>query len=112
MQLGLSEHDFSQIKDGSKTVEVRAPSDNKNYKSLKTGDSIIFISEKTGETVTAKVISVSYYQTVEDLFKEIDYRKINPHLLSKDEAVNKLFTIPSYEERIKSGGVYAIKIMI
>lgn len=109
MQLGLTDIDFKDIETGKKIVEVRAPSNSKNYAKLSIGDEIIFINETTQEKLTKKLRYIHFYHTAQELYHQEKVENINPGLTT-EAALEKLFSIPTYKERIEIEGVYAIGI--
>jgi ASC-1-like (ASCH) protein len=112
MQLGLQDLDYKQIKEGLKTIELRAPSSNKSYDQLREGDELTFVNENSGEQLITRIIRIKHYSTVDALLEQISFEKINPHLSSKKMVIDKLFSIPTYEQRIKKDGVYAIEFRL
>jgi ASC-1-like (ASCH) protein len=110
MDLKLPTSDFDLIKTGIKTVELRAFSPDKDYLALLPGSTLKFLNQDTHETLVTKVVKVVFYPTTDALFAHEDYKVINPNLNSIQECIDKLFSIPTYKERIEQSGIFAIHL--
>ncbi len=65
----LRSRPFNAIKNGTKTVEVRANKKVRrlDYSKIFVGDQIVFINQETGETVKCLVEKVTLYSNVREL---------------------------------------------
>ena len=66
----LNDLPFNQIKEGSKTIEVRL--NDQKRKTLEVGDYIIFSNTKNNEKLEKKIISLNNYDTFRQLFNSFD----------------------------------------
>ena len=64
---------FNLIKDGQKTIELRLWDEKRSQ--IRPGDEIIFIKDKTNETITTKVNYLVIAKDFESLFDIIDVKK-------------------------------------
>lgn len=109
----ISDPWFGQIKDGSKTVEVRGNFG--FFRSINAGDSIRITNGK-GDTVTCKVKEVRPFPNITDLLKGVGWKTIYPGAESETdaEAIIKRLIKPQdegkellaivFEDAAKSGG--------
>lgn len=111
-EMNLYDKYFQLIKSGKKTVEGRAPSKKRNYKDFKVGDTITFKNLRTGERIKVAVDGVVHYPTVEEMLKSEGLKNVSPSVGSIEEGVRAYYAIEDYEERIKKGGIYAIRIYL
>ncbi len=109
-EMNLYDEYFQQIKSGRKTVEGRAPSEKRDYNDFKVGDTITFTNLKTGEQLEVVIEYVSHYPTVQEMLETEGLDNVLPKAGSIEEGVKAYYSIEDYEERIKKGGIYAIKI--
>ena len=109
----LYERPFNAIRDGKKTVEIRA---NKNVFSgnsinlIEVGDFIIFKKVGTEEKVKCTVERKTLYRTIRELLET----EGTEHSLSStnniEEGIKSVESISNYKELIVKNGVFAIKI--
>ena len=66
---------------GEKTIETRAATD--KYRKIKENDVLEFVCGS--ETLKKKVKEIIYYKSIEDLVKDIDFKKVMPSVSSVEE---------------------------
>jgi ASC-1-like (ASCH) protein len=77
---------------------------------MKPGDVIVFTSTATGKKLRAIVEKVTHYASAEEMLEREDFKCIDPYAGSKEEAIETLYSFKNYKDRIKRGGIFAIKI--
>jgi len=109
----LYERPFNAIKDGKKTIEIRANKNDFSENSvnrIKKGDFIIFRKINTEERLKCNVERKTLYKTIRELL-EMEGTK---HTLSStddiEEGIKSIESIDNYKELIFKNGVFAIKI--
>ncbi|MDD5710913.1 MAG: hypothetical protein PHV43_02315 [Candidatus Colwellbacteria bacterium] len=90
---------FNAIKDGTKTVETRAYLG--KYARIEEGDTLVLSC--AGKKFEKKVKQIRLFPSVEDMYKEIDYKKVIPWADSLEGAIGINKSFPNYEERLKKG---------
>ena len=96
----LDNDPFTKIKNGTKKYEIRL--NDVKRKALRVGDSIIFTNRETNETMVVKVTDLHKYDTVKDIFDNLD----NKLLGCKKTDVKKYYT----DEEIKKYSLLVIGI--
>ena len=101
--MGLQDKYFNFIKNGTKRIELRL-NDEKRQK-IKINDAIRFKNNKTGKTLTAKVIGLHYYQNFEEMFKHFDMELFADKSISKEEMLKTMEEFYPREKQDKIGVV-------
>jgi len=97
---------FLSIKNGSKKIETRAGTS--RYRKIKRGDTLEIVCGR--ERIVKKVKSAAHFKTLEALFKEYPWRKIMPHLKTREEAYSEYYGYSGYREKLKKFGVAAFEL--
>jgi ASC-1-like (ASCH) protein len=109
--LNLYHEIFPYISNGQKTVEGRAWSKKRNYYEMKKGDEIIFTDIKNRKKITVVIDGVKHYKTVKDYLSKEGLKKCLPWAKSLREGIGAYYGIASdWEERIRTKGIFAIRI--
>ncbi len=95
------------IKDNKKVFEVRLFRE--PYSLIKKGD-VLILYDEFGNVVRAEVKDVHIYNSFEELFKNIDYKKVIPFANSISEALNEYKKI--YGNNLNRNKVIAFKIKV
>ncbi len=95
------------IKDNKKVFEVRLFRE--HYSLIKKGD-VLILYDEFGNVVRAEVKDVHIYNSFEELFKNIDYKKVIPFANSISEALNEYKKI--YGNNLNRNKVIAFKIKV
>ena len=112
-KLNLYHHIFSYICERQKTVEGRAWSLKRDYRKMKRGDKIIFSDLGGQKKVTAVIEGVKRYKNVKDYLTGEGLKKCLPWVRSLAEGIGVYYGIADdWEERIRKGGIFAIRIRI
>ncbi|MGI0117303.1 hypothetical protein [Zooshikella sp. RANM57] len=111
--IGLMDMPFEWIKQGKKSVEIRANSDVRpfDYGVIKPNHTLFFINEQTGESLERRVIRIDHYQTVKELINTEGMKNTLPTFVSIEDAIELIHSFPGYKQGIIKYGVYAIEIM-
>lgn len=110
--LYLSPEIFDQVLSGKIKVIGRAPFGNHNLKEIKDGDIITFNHQKTGRKIDTKLEKITHYKTVEEMVQNEGEENILPSAKSKGELISFYFSLYNYAERIKKGGIYALRVSL
>lgn len=103
-ELTLSEPYFSQLQNGTKTVEWRT---GKNFEQYKIWDIIIF---KNRHRILKKTITnITKYSSLEDYLDQEGVNNCLPWENSKEKAIEIYNKIPWYKEKIKKYWIIAFK---
>lgn len=104
---------FIAIKNKTKHIEGRAMrNENDRYKNIVQGDIIIFENEENHELITTEVQFVRHYRMVKEMLTSEGIKNILPEIKSIEEGIRKYESIPTYKERVKKFGIYAIGIKV
>ena len=94
---------FDAIQSGLKDVETRAAIE--EYRKIKEKDFIVFDCE--GDKIEKEVNKVKLYKDINEILKEIDFKRIMPFVDSREEATNVWHSFPNYKEKIEENGLIA-----
>lgn len=97
---------FLAIKNNKKKIETRAAS--KKFRSIKTGDKLIFVCGK--EKIERYAKKARVFKTIKALLKKYKPREINPKAFSEKEITKIYYSFPKYKEKIKKYGLIAIEL--
>ena len=106
--MNLQDIPFQLLKSGKKDVEMRINKNNRDK--IKTDDFIVFTNQKNGEKLTVKVISVSKFETFDELYAF--YPKERLGYESSEIADPDDMLIYYKIEEIKKCGVLGIEVKI
>ena len=97
---------FDDIKSGAKSVETRANSS--KYQSIQVGDTLTFScgGEKFSKTVTKKYL----WKSIDQMVKEISFKKIMPDVASVEEMKKIYSSYPNYDAKIREFGLVGFKM--
>ena len=107
VQMNLYDLPFKQIKEGSKTVEVRL--NDEKRKSLEIGDFIEFKNIETKETIKKEIENLKIYANFEELYDNYDNVLLGARTFTKEDYVKLMQSIYSKEKEEKYQ-VLAIKL--
>jgi len=107
INMKLNNLPFKQIKEGSKTVEVRLLDEKR--KQLEVGDTIIFTNNVTNETIERQIIDLKSFPTFNCLYDAYDSILLGARGYSKEQYANSMNTIYSKEKELQYG-VLAIEL--
>ncbi|MBI5391000.1 ASCH domain-containing protein [Candidatus Woesearchaeota archaeon] len=109
----LHERPFNAIKEGKKTVEIRA---NKNeftgnsVNLIEEGDTIIFRKMDSDEQLWCTVERKTLYKSVRELLEAEGIEHSLSSTTDLDEGIRSVESIGQYKELISKNGVFAIKL--
>ncbi len=107
IEMKLNNLPFNQIKDGSKTIEVRL-NDNKR-KALEVGDIIVFTNIETQEKLERKIISLNKYDSFRQLFQNYDSILLGARGYNEEEYEKCMYFYYTKEQE-KQFGILAIEL--
>lgn len=112
-KLNLYHNIFPYIASGEKTADGRAWSKKRDYRKMKRGDKIIFSDLGSKKKAVAEINSVHHYRSVKDYLQTEGLKKCLPWARSLAEGIGAYYGIAEdWEERIRKGGIFAIRIRI
>ena len=112
-KLNLYRHIYPYVASGEKSVEGRAWSKKRDYRKMKRGDKIIFSDLGSKKKTTAIISSIRRYKNVKDYLRGEGLKKCLPWARSLAEGIGIYYGIADdWEERIRKGGIFAIRIRI
>lgn len=98
-----------QIKDGSKSVEVRINAG--MFRNLQVGQPIrFFCGGWQKNEVNCKIAKINTYGSFEETLEKEGYKKCLPEARSLQDAIRTYHAIPSFTERAEKSGVVAIHL--
>lgn len=97
---------FEEIKNGSKSLETRANS--VKYESIEAGDTLIFSCD--GEKLSKQVSKRYHWKSIDEMVKEIPFKKIMPSIESVDEMKKVYASYPNYTDKIKEHGLLGFEL--
>ncbi len=98
---------FQAVVKGKKTVETRAATP--KYQDIKPGDVLVMTCR--GEKAEKIIKSVQHFWGLDQIFKQIDYRRIMPAAATIAEAKAVYDSYPGYREKLKKFGILAIELV-
>jgi ASC-1-like (ASCH) protein len=110
--LCLPERPFRAIQKGVKKIEGRSPDSKDNkYEKMKTGDTLIFEHEETGEKLKTKILFVHHYPDVKNmLLSEGVENVLSSEPKTIEHGIESYDSLTDYKERIPKFGIYAIGV--
>lgn len=97
---------FDDIKSGLKPIETRAGTI--AYQKIQGGDTLTFTCGK--ERLVKSVKEVRHYDSLDEMFKELDLKDIMPRVDSVEEAKKIYYSFTGYKERLEKDGVLAFML--
>lgn len=107
INMKLNNLPFKQIKEGSKTVEVRLLDEKR--KQLEVGDTIIFTNNETNEQLEKEIVGLTTFPTFNCLYDSYDSILLGARGYSKEQYSNSMNKIYSKEKELHYG-VLAIEL--
>lgn len=113
-ELRINDRAFKAIKNGQKKVEIRAnkKSSRTDYSTIKEGDNIIFLSNKSHQKLSCVVVRKTLYSSVRELLET----EGTTHTLSSTDDIEKgiksVESISNYKKIISRNGVFAYEIQL
>ncbi len=112
---------YELLRDGKKIYEGRVPDpsrESKRYYECKVGDvvKIVKVDAVSGKRVSDakklkfEIEKVSQYSNLDDLFKNFDYKLLDPLADSVDDLKNTILNFPGYSDRIKKHGFILVQL--
>jgi len=97
---------FDVLGRGLKTIETRAATD--KYRRIKNGDILVFVCGK--DRLEKRVKKVSYFQTIDELVKVFNFKKIIPSVSSVEEMKEVYYSFSGYRGKIEKFGLVALEL--
>lgn len=111
MKLGLPSRPFYAIKNGTKKVEGRVPTEEpKVYKDLKAGNIIHFTNEDNGEKMDVKVKFIHHYEDTRSMLEKEGVENVLSGGGNIEDGIKSYNSFEKYEESIPKYGIYAIGV--
>lgn len=108
IEMKLQDSPFNQIKNGTKTIELRLYDEKR--KQIKINDKIIFTNINTNEKLTVLVTNLHIYDSFEELYKHFD--KVSLGYNIDEEANPKDMELYYSNEEQSKYGVIGIEIKL
>lgn len=109
----LRERPFEAIKNGTKTIEIRANKKRNTGNAvnlIKAGDIIIFQKENSEEKLRCIAERITLYKTARDLLLSEGTEFTLSSTKDIEEGIKSIESIDDYKELIAKNGVFAIKL--
>ena len=109
----LHDRPFNAIKQGRKTIEVRANKNELSENSVNTierGDIIIFTNTQTNETIQCTIERKTLYASVRDLLESEGTANTLSSTRDIEEGIKSIESIENYKELISKNGVFALEL--
>lgn len=94
---------FDDVKSGLKPIETRAVT--VAYQKIQEGDTLTFTCGK--EKLVKVVKEVRHYDSLDEMFKELDLKDIMPRVENIEEAKKIYYNFTGYKDRLEKDGVLA-----
>ena len=111
--LNLNPRPFEAIKNGTKKIEGRVPTEhNKNvpFNKIKKGDAIIFNNIFNKEKMKVRVLGVKHYPSFKEMLESEGTERVLSSKGNVEEGIKSYESLSGYKEGVKKHGVYAIEI--
>ena len=124
--LETAEPYFSMMNRGEKLYEGRAPDVaskptntemGKNYKLMSQFDSIRIqlVNESYKRVLTVPQLfftafNVTRFDSIEDALRRINFKKLMPNVKSGADVLQKYFSFPGYQERVRKSGFVVVEL--
>lgn len=99
---------FDAVKNGEKIIETRAATE--KYKKIQPGDTLVFVCG--AEKIEREVENVEHFISVDDMVKEINFKKIMPFCKNVEEMKKIYYNFPGYKEKIKNFGLLVFDLKL
>lgn len=103
---GTDKFVFDSIKKRNKIVETRAATE--RYRRIEEKDILVFVCGN--EKIEKKVKKVSYFKNIDEMAKQIDFKKIMPFVSSIEDMESVCYGFSGYRQKIKKFGLVAWEI--
>lgn len=111
--LNLNPRPFEAIKNGTKNIEGRVPTEqdkNVPFNKIKKGDTIIFNNNSNEDIMKVRVLGVKYYSTFKEMLESEGTERVLSSKGTIEEGIKSYESFSGYKEGVKKHGVYAIEI--
>jgi ASC-1-like (ASCH) protein len=111
--LDLNDRPFKAIRACTKKIETRVPTsyDKIPYSELKSGDTLTFRNNTTGEIMKVEIVDVRHYSDVRALLETEGTRNTLSSGLDINAAIERYNTaFEEYKENIPKYGIYGIEV--
>jgi ASC-1-like (ASCH) protein len=110
----LKSRPFNAIKNGTKTIEVRAnkKAGRLDYAKISVDDQIVFINQETGKTVKCNVEKVTLYSDVRSLLMAEGVENTLSSGGDLESGIKSIGAITNYKKVIAEKGVFAYKLKL
>jgi ASC-1-like (ASCH) protein len=111
--LDLNPRPFEAIKNGTKKIEGRVPTEhNKNvpFNKIEKGDTIVITNNLNNEKMKVRVLGVKHYSTFKEMLESEGTDRVLSSKGTIDEGIKSYESLTGYNEGVKKHGVYAIEI--
>lgn len=109
MKLNINDRAALAIKNGTKRVEIRANTNNKDFSKLKINEIMEFNSDALG-IFYVKIKEVNHYDSIEELLTLEGTKYTLSSTDDFDKGVKSINSLNGYKEKIEKSGIYAIHI--
>lgn len=99
-------HNFDEVKIGTKSIETRAGAP--KYQGVVVGDTLTFICGE--DKLTKTVTKVFRWKDVDEMVKEIPFKKVMPSIGSIEDMKRVYSSYPNYDEKIKKFGIIGFEL--
>jgi len=109
----LNDRAFNAIKDGEKSVEIRA---NKarfkqpSFNTAKPNDLVRFTNTETQRTMLCEIQRITLYRSVRDLLESEGTKETLSSTDDLQEGIESIHGIPGYKDYIEDNGVFAVHL--
>lgn len=109
IKLNLNNRAFQAIINRTKRIEIRTNTNNHNYNDLKKNDMIEFTNTEN-QKIMCRVVDVVHYKNAEELLMLEGTKYTTSSTNDYQEAVERIYSLNGYREKIKEQGVFAIHL--
>lgn len=102
----VDKDNFEEVRSGVKSIETRANSI--KYEPIQAGDILTFSCD--GEKFSKKITKRYHWKSVDEMVKEIPFKKIMPYIESVEEMKKVYASYPNYTEKIKEHGLLGFEL--
>src|SRR3989344_4295778 len=111
--LNLNPRPFEAIKNGTKKIEGRVPTEhNKNvpFNKIEKGDTIAFTNNFNKEKMKVRVLGVKHYSIFKEMLESEGTERVLSSKVTIEKGIKNYESFTGYKERVKKHGVYAMAI--
>lgn len=102
----IDKKNFEEVRSGVKEYETRAAT--VKYIPIKEGDTLTFVCGK--DRFTKKITQRLHWKSIDEMIKEIPFKKVMPSLNSVEEMKKVYASYPGYTEKIRKSGLLGFKL--